>query len=166
MRPGRHGPCWAHVYILLKTKTYWICACSGTYTQNKLSLATSVILHACTKWYARLAGSAVSFGRQRRVLLALSLHLVNMANSLPACLLCQKFAKAKERRVIQSTQNAASILLQYMSDLQPSSWTAILHDGAVMCWPCLRSVEKLHGGDQEVRRWYYQTEDGAWWNHT
>ena len=75
-----------------------------------------------------------------------------MANSPPACLLCQKVEKAKERRVIRSSQNAASILLQYMSDLQPSSRTAILHDGAVMCRPCLRSVEKLHNLKEQTKK--------------
>ena len=75
-----------------------------------------------------------------------------MANSSPACLLCQKVEKARERRVIRSSQNASSILLQYMSDLQPSSRTAILHDGAVMCRPCLRSVEKLHKLKEETKK--------------
>ena len=75
-----------------------------------------------------------------------------MANSPSACLLCQKVVKAKERRVIRSTKNAGSILLQYLSDLQPSSQRTILHDGAVICRPCLRSIDKLHNLKEETKK--------------
>ena len=74
------------------------------------------------------------------------------ASSPPMCLLCRTAVKAKDRKVIRSTKNAIPILTQYMSEIRPSSIAAILHDRAILCRPCLRSVDKLHNLREEASK--------------
>lgn len=75
-----------------------------------------------------------------------------MASGPPVCLLCRTTVTTKDRRIIRSTKNAEPVLLEYMSELRPSSKAAILHDRAFLCRPCLRSVDKLHNLRQETKK--------------
>ena len=74
------------------------------------------------------------------------------ASSPPMCLLCRTAVKTKDRKVIRSTKNGVQILTQYMSEIRASSIAAILHDRAILCRPCLRSVDKLHGLREEASK--------------
>ncbi len=75
------------------------------------------------------------------------------AKERPECLVCRTAVNPKDRRKIRSpsTEHVIPILSEFIGELNPPSTNTILHDGAFLCRPCLRSLEKLRKLRQEVK---------------